>query len=149
MKPLEPFYIPMLQLYMLPVWLPASGANGRGWPLVGEALWEEVRKLGSSHKGLCPWRGYWDPSPFLSLCLFPGCHEVNRPPPSCTPILMYCLATGPKATGPSNHELNPLKLWARINFSSLVYFSQVFCHSRGMLANTTNYPQISILTAIP
>jgi hypothetical protein len=52
-----------LKAYLLKAWSPACDTI---WevvePLRSRVWWEEFRSL-----GLCPWRGYWDLSPFLSL----------------------------------------------------------------------------------
>jgi hypothetical protein len=64
-----------------------------------------------------PLKGYWDPGSFLSLSALPSCHGWTGF--SCHPFLNEGGCDRPKATGLSNHELKPTKLWAEINLSSL------------------------------
>jgi hypothetical protein len=65
---------------------------------------------------MCPWRGYWDPSPLpvsLFACWPPwGGHLA----PPWVPALMPCLTTHPKAMRASNQGLKPC---TKVNLSSL------------------------------
>jgi hypothetical protein len=71
-----------------------------------EVLWKKVRSWGS-----CPWKGYWDPNPSLSLFASwpPWGEQVS---PSSVPAMIHCAA---KARRPSDHGLKLLKPWAKMN----------------------------------
>jgi hypothetical protein len=62
--------------------------------LGGGVQWEEVRSL-----RVCPWRGYWEPGPFLPLSLLPGCHEMNTFPSNVLPTMICCLPQAQRQWG--------------------------------------------------
>jgi hypothetical protein len=74
--------------------------------LRGEAYWEEVRSL-----EVCPWRGLWDPSFFLSF-FFCSMADMSQTVVLCYVLLPWCTVLPRlKATGPTKHGLKP---WAKI-----------------------------------
>jgi hypothetical protein len=55
----------------------------------------------------------------------------------------YCHIVLSKLMGPRNHEMNPLKLWAKRNISSFKLFSQVFW---SQLCKSNHYTILSKVT---
>jgi hypothetical protein len=54
--------------------------------------------------------------------------------------MMFCLTTGPKATESTDPGLEPPKLCAQIELSSLLdWLPQVFCYKSGKLPDTMFY----------
>jgi hypothetical protein len=86
-----------------------SGAIFKMW----EPPWEVLRSLGT-----CPWKKLWGFGPFLSLfCSL--AHDVSSFASSHTPAMMCYLKNSLEKMGSTNHRLEPPKLWAKINLSSL------------------------------
>jgi hypothetical protein len=113
--------------HVLKAWFPVCGTIGRWWK-----LWEVGpggRKLG--HWGCAFEGGIVNPSPscsFLFASPLQWGEQDSSAVCSCHDVLC---CHSPKVTGPSDHGLKPLKLWAKINLSS-----QVFCHSNRKSTNT-------------
>lgn len=71
-------------------------------------------------------RGDWDPRPFFFSDSGPWFKQTSSET-RCLPCAH--LSTGPKATGPGDNGLNPLKLWVKINLSFCkLFFLSYFCH---------------------
>jgi hypothetical protein len=66
----------------------------------------------------CPWRGYWDSSPFLSLS-FPAAVRWAVCSTMCCPPWCTVTTTGTKCYRPKVISDHGLKPWTKVNFSSL------------------------------
>jgi hypothetical protein len=84
------------------------------------ALWELVESLGSvaywkgvRTLGVCPWRGYWDPSYFSIFLLVTIVWRDSQPCNSAS-LQTNLRLNQPEANTTSG--LKPLKLWTKINF---------------------------------
>lgn len=81
------------------------------------SVWQKL------HIQIMPLKRIWSLLiPFILL--IPGCHEGSR-----FSSMIFCLAIDTKAMEPTDHRLNPLWSWFKINSNSLWVISQVFCHS--------------------
>jgi hypothetical protein len=77
-------------------------------------------------------------SPFLALCFL-----FTMRWRSLSAISSHYHYVLPKCMGPSNHELNPLKPWAKINPSSFKLLSQIFW-SQLCKTNTLAFPHLRV-----
>jgi hypothetical protein len=114
--------------WVLKAWSLAGGNTASWVTIISSLFYGEVEP---------DWR-----KQYLFPSFFPPshCQEVSSPALFPTMIILSHLRT--KAMVPADHGLKPLKLWAKINLSSVKLFHSGICHSYQKLTQweITNEP---------